>query len=68
MSLPPTGRKDIGLASVPRAELEIPWFGPRILSAPIKSFMVSALLRALIGADFLLAPRIKRLFYGFSPF
>jgi hypothetical protein len=30
--------------------------------------MVSALLRALLGADFSLAARIGRLLYGFAPF
>jgi hypothetical protein len=30
--------------------------------------MVSALLWALIGADFLLVAHIGRLFYGFAPF
>jgi hypothetical protein len=30
--------------------------------------MVSAFLRALIGADFSLAVHIRRLFYGFGPF
>jgi hypothetical protein len=34
----------------------------------IKSFVVSAYLRALIGADFSLAARIRQLFYGFALF
>jgi hypothetical protein len=44
-------------------------FHPRFLSTPIKSFMVSALLQALIGgADFSLATLSWRLFYDFSSF
>jgi hypothetical protein len=58
-------KRDIGWASVWRAKLEIP---PRFLSAPIKTFTVSARLRALIGAVFSLKTINWRLFYGFGTF
>jgi hypothetical protein len=68
MSLPPTGGRGyrLGIGSTRRTGDS--QFCPQFLSTPIKSFMVLALLRALIGANFSLTTRIWQLFYGFGPF
>jgi hypothetical protein len=62
MSLPPTGGRGYMLDVGSARGIGDSRFGPRILSVPRKSFMVSALLRTLIGADFSLAAHFSRFF------
>jgi hypothetical protein len=67
-SFPPTARKRYRSSIGSAGKTGDFQFRPRFLSAPIKSFMVSAFLRVLINFDFSLAARIGRLFCGFEPF